>query len=170
MTKTDVRNLLALIAAAYPNFKLPTDQNELLFTIGVWHQALADIPAPLVTQAFVDYQRSPKEFAPNAGQLRHLAIGRARVLPSPAEAWELVLRHIRSTSYVDPRPIDAPEPVVQTVKAMGGIRVLRTSERPEMDRSQFMKTYETYAERALRDVTGADIELASRPLSALEAD
>lgn len=170
MTKTDVRNLLALIAAAYPNFKLPSDPNELLFTIGVWHQPLADIPNDLVVQAFVDYQRTPAEFPPNAGQLRHLAMSRARVLPTSAEAWAIVLHHIRTTSYVDPKPIDAPAPVVETVRAMGGIRVLRQSERPEADRAHFMKMYDTYAERALRDVTGEDIVAAVRPLSALEAD
>lgn len=169
MTKTDVRNLLALIVAAYPNFRLPSDPNELLFTIGVWHQALADIPTELVTQAFIDYQRTPAEFAPNAGQLRHLAMGRACVLPTAAEAWTMVLHHIRTTSYVDARPLDAPPAVVEAVKAMGGMRVLRTSERPDADRSQFMKTYETYRERALRDVTGEDIVAAGRPLSALEA-
>lgn len=169
MTKTDVRNLLALIAAAYPNFRLPSDPNELLFTIGVWHQPLADIPNELVTQAFIDYQRTPAEFPPNAGQLRHLAMSRARVLPTAAEAWTMVLHHIRTTSYVDARPLDAPQPVIDTVKAMGGIRVLRTSERPEADRAQFLRLYDTYAERELRDVTGEDIAAASRSLSALEA-
>ena len=161
MNKPETRKILALVKAAYPNFKVPDSDLELDMMVGSWHLTLGDLPYDLVERAMLDYQRSPAEFPPTAGQLRHLAIDRAQVIPNREQAWQMVLDHLKRHSYIDRTPLAAPEPVLQAVKTLGGIGALRRSEEPEMDRAHFFKVYDTYRERALRDVGGDLVALAS---------
>lgn len=154
MTENETRKIMALVAAAYQNFKLPPSPVEMDMMVNSWHLTLGDLPYDLVSLAMLDYQRSPAEFPPTAGQLRHLAIDRAAVVPSREQAWTMVLDHLRRHSYLDNTPLAAPAPVVDAVRALGGLGSLRRSETPEMDRSHFFKVYDSYRERALRDVGG----------------
>lgn len=170
MTRGETARLLALVKAAFPLFRLPDADAELDLMVGVWQAALADLPWPVVERAFVDYHRGREVHPPSAGQLRHLAIDRSRLVPSGEDAYTLVLRHIRATSYVSPAPLEAPRPVLEAVEAMGGIGRLRRSERPEQDRADFLRIYATYADRARRDLHGGALALEQQQLSALEAD
>lgn len=167
MNERETRKIMALAKAAYPNLKLPDNDAELDLMVRSWHLTLGDLPLDLVERAMLDYQRSDAEFPPNAGQLRHLAIDRASVVPSKEQAWQLVQDHIKRHSYIDRTPLQAPEPVLQAVKTLGGISALRKSEEPEMDRAHFFRVYDTYRERALRDVTGDMLMLGEAAAAAL---
>lgn len=159
MNQPETRKILALVKTAYPSFKMPDSEAERQMVVNSWHLTLGDLPYDLVERAMLDYQRSPAEFPPNAGQLRHLAIDRAAMVPNREQAWQMVLDHMRRHSYLDKAPLAAPDPVLQAVRVLGGISALRKSETPEMDRAHFFKAYDTYRERALRDIGGEHIAL-----------
>lgn len=149
MTKNEMSRLIAVLQAQYPHHDVADGEALLLG----WQMALGDVPYEAATEAVVAWLRSGERFFPSAGQLRQLVIDDTGALPSGPDAWAMVLARMKSTYPGHPAPPwDAPECVRQAVKAMGGMDVLRHSEEPGIDRTQFLKIYETYRARATRSL------------------
>lgn len=149
MTTTDISKLLAVIMHTWPNHRVD-DPNV---AIAAWQMVLGDVPYEAASKALTIYMRDGHEFAPNAGLLYQIIIDMTDALPSSADAWDEVQSRIRQTYPGHESPKwDAPLPVRQAARAMGGIHTLRMSETPMADRAHFIKFYEQYRQRAIREV------------------
>ena len=72
---------------------------------------------------------------------------------------------MKDHGYLNPPPFMGPKPVADAVQAIGGFHRLRTSTDPAKDREAFVRAYDTYAQRAARDL---DVVLALETVPALE--
>jgi hypothetical protein len=143
MTKKDIAKLLAIIAAAYPQF----EANDL--KVSVWQEMLGDLNYELVQQAVkICILRS--DFPPSIAAIRKSAADLASPDKlSAAEAWGMVINAIRH--YGSYRSVDAfksmPLEVTETAKLMGWQEMCR-AENVEVIRGQFIKLYESQSKRA----------------------
>jgi len=148
MTKRDIAKILAIIAAAYPQF----EADDL--KVNVWQEMLGDLNYELVQQAVkICILRS--DFPPSIAAIRRAATELTNPDElSAAEAWGMVINAIRH--YGSYRSTDAfssmPPEVVEIAKLMGWQEMCR-AENVEVIRGQFIKLYEIQvkkvAERAV---------------------
>jgi len=148
VNRAEIGRLIHVLQAEYPHHQVADVETLIL----AWTMGLGDLPYHVVAEAAVSWIRSGERFFPSSGQLRQLVIDWTGALPSGSDAWTMVMDRMRSTYPGHPAPSwDVPDPVRQAVKAMGGMDVIRHSEAPGIDRSQYLKIYETYRARAARD-------------------
>lgn len=155
MTRDETGQLLTILRATYHNVRL----DNAAATVDAWFMALSDAPFPVMRQAAQAWIATQQWF-PTPAELRMLAIDQAGLLPPAADAWGLVMGHIRRHPLGV--PFDGPAAIEQAVQAIGGWRELRLSEEQSYDRQAFAKAYETYRQRAARD-------LDMRTLQAIES-
>ncbi len=149
MTPEEISRLIAVIMHTWPNHRI--DDPEV--AIHAWSMVLAEVPYPVASEALAQYMREGHEFAPNAGLLYQIVLDMTDALPNAGDAWTLVQIRIGQTYPGHPAPDwDAPWPVRQATKAMGGVHVLRMSENPMADRAHFIRLYGEYRKRAAREV------------------
>ena len=148
MLREEAAKLLMMMQGAYPNYK-PLDKTV---TVNTWHLALSDISFDLAQQAFLAYLRSDTSgFAPAPGQL--IALVQSLHTPkqmNELEAWTLVEKAIRNSSYNSESEFSKLPPLVQ--KAVGSPGQLRSWAMDEeyngqVASSNFMRTYRTEAKR-----------------------
>lgn len=133
---SDVLEVLAVLASAYPNFKL-TDQ-----TIAIYRRLLADLPVDLLQAATLTCATECK-FFPTIAEIRQAAAQltkQASDVPSPSEAWEEVLHAIRDYGYY--RTPEWKHEIVGKVAMRFGWRDLCLSENIIADRARFLQAYE----------------------------
>lgn len=147
MTRDEAGRLLTILRATYHNVKL----DNLPATVDAWHLALVDAPFALISEAARAWIGTEKWF-PTPAELRMLAIEQVGALPTGTEAWALVLAHMRSSGAIGGAPFAGPPEVTQAVQAIGGWRVLRSSEEPGRDRTAFLRAYEVYRLRTAREL------------------
>lgn len=146
--------LIDMLQAEYPAHRID-DMDSLLFS---WSMQMGDVPFEAGAMAAAAWIRSGERFFPTSGQLFQLVATESGTVPSLADAWEMAMARMKDTYPGFPAPPwEAPEPVRQAVKTMGGINVLRMSENIAIERAQFGKLYEVYRQRAVRsaDLSGA---------------
>ena len=149
MTLNEISKLQAVIMVTWPNHRVDNPEAA----INAWEMVLGEVPYPIVSQALTQYIREGHDFAPNAGQLYQIVLDMTDALPDAGDAWTLVQLRIRQTYPGHEAPEwDAPFPVRQATRAMGGVHVLRMSENPMADRAHFIKIYNQYRTRAAREV------------------
>lgn len=148
MLREEAAKLLMMMQGSYPNYK-PLDKTV---TVNTWHLALSDIPFDLAQQAFLAYLRTDTSgFAPAPGQL--IALVQSLHTPkqmNELEAWTLVEKAIRNSSYNSELEFSKLPPLVQ--KAVGSPGQLRSWAMDEeyngqVASSNFMRTYRTEAKR-----------------------
>ena len=148
MLREEAAKLLMMMQGAYPNYK-PLDKTV---TVNTWHLALSDISFDFAQQAFLAYLRSDTSgFAPAPGQL--IALVQSLHTPkqmNELEAWTLVEKAIRNSSYNSESEFSKLPPLVQ--KAVGSPGQLRSWAMDEeyngqVASSNFMRTYRTEAKR-----------------------
>lgn len=148
MTREQVQDLLAMVQATYPNYNPPSKTAA----VNAWHMALEEYDADEVAMAFKAYMKTNASgFAPAPGQL----IDKIHTIKQPPElnemeAWALVSKAIRNSTYNSIEEYDKLPPIVQ--KAVGLPDQLRTwamdehySE--EVVMTQFQKCYKTEVKR-----------------------
>lgn len=146
MTKTETAKILAIIAAAYPNFKLTEA------TAQVWHTLLSDLDYHEVETA-VQVIVSTHTFPPSIAEVRK-AVAQLRhpEAMSPAEAWELAAKAIRDFGYY--RKAEAlrwlPPLVARAVEAIGW-EELCLSDSLSVLRAQFERIYAGLLDRETRE-------------------
>jgi len=116
MTREEVKELLVMIRALYPNFNLKPE--ELTGTINAWHMMLEEYPADAVGAALKIYAKTNNTgFAPSVSQLiGAIYAPRENNELSEGEAWALVKDAIRKGAYDSQEMYDAlPETVQRAV-------------------------------------------------------
>lgn len=156
---TPTEQEIIILAAAYPNAKIPGD------TITVYVADLADLPDDVLHAACIECRASCKWF-PTIAEIR-TAAARIQVdalqLPPALEAWGTMWKEINGSKYHpdlaangDPTRPAFSNPITARIVDSMGLRYLYTSENGMSDRSQFIKAYEEYERRGVK-------ELASPP-------
>ena len=149
MTEKEVRQLLAMTQAVYPNYNPPSREAA----VNAWLMCLSEYDNNVVMAAFKAYMTTNTSgFAPAPGQLIEIL----QTLTQPSElneleAWSLVRKALSDSSYNSVERFQELPPIVQ--KAVGTPQQLKIwacdSEFNEnVVSSNFIKTYRTEVKRA----------------------
>ena len=149
MTETEVRKLLAMTQAVYPNYNPPSREAA----VNAWLMCLSEYDNNVVMAAFKAYMTTNTSgFAPAPGQLIEIL----QTLTQPSElneleAWSIVRKALRNCGYNSEQEFAKLPTVVQ--KAVGTPQQLKIwacdSEFNEnVVSSNFIKTYRTEVKRA----------------------
>ena len=149
MTEKEVRQLLAMTQAVYPNYNPPSREAA----VNAWLMCLSEYDNNVVMAAFKAYMTTNTSgFAPVPGQLVEIL----QTLTQPSElneleAWSLVRKALSDSSYNSVERFQELPPIVQ--KAVGTPQQLKIwacdSEFNEnVVSSNFIKTYKTEVKRA----------------------
>ena len=149
MTEKEVRQLLAMTQAVYPNYNPPSREAA----VNAWLMCLSEYDNNVVMAAFKAYMTTNTSgFAPVPGQLVEIL----QTLTQPSElneleAWSLVRKALSDSSYNSVERFQELPPIVQ--KAVGTPQQLKIwacdSEFNEnVVSSNFIKTYRTEVKRA----------------------
>ena len=150
MTETEVRKLLAMTQAIYPNYNPPSREAA----VNAWLMCLSEYDNNIVMTAFKAYMTTDTSgFAPSIGQL----LDKLHTIQSPQElnemeAWLLVSKALRNGTYGAVEEFNKLPPLVQ--KAVGSPDNLRNWAQTDSEsienvvQSNFMRTYRTVVNRA----------------------
>jgi len=151
MTRDETKELLMMIQAVYPNFKVSPDQ--MTPTINSWHLMLEEYPAAAVKGAFKTYVKTNSSgFAPAVAQI----IGAMYAVKTndrlnEAEAWALVKRAIQDGCYhAQERFDELPENVQKAVGSANMIKQWAMAESDDVNTvvmSNFQRAYRTVISR-----------------------
>lgn len=149
MTEKEVRQLLAMTQAVYPNYNPPSREAA----VNAWLMCLSEYDNNVVMAAFKAYMTTNTSgFAPVPGQLVEIL----QTLTQPSElneleAWSLVRKALSDSSYNSVERFQELPPIVQ--KTVGTPQQLRiwasdTEFNENVVSSNFIKTYKTEVKRA----------------------
>lgn len=136
----NIQPVLKQLFEAYPNNRV-TDG-----TVAMYLRLLQDIPAHEL-QTVVDQSVATCKFLPTVAELRDTwhALTRTLGTQSAAEAWGDVQRQIRAVGYIG-KPEFENEITAWVVRSIGWLE-LCASDKPAVDRAQFMRMYDQHVER-----------------------
>lgn len=149
MTETEVRQLLAMTQAVYPNYNPPSREAA----VNAWLMCLSEYDNNVVTAAFKAYMTTDTSgFAPSIGQL----LDKLHLIQDPQElnemeAWMLVSKALRNGYYGAVEEFNKLPPLVQ--KAVGSPDNLRnwsqtdTNSIENVVQSNFMRSYRSVVNR-----------------------
>jgi len=147
-TEEQTAVLVAMIGAAYPNFKATE------MTFDVYYQTLKDLDYDLLEAATLHAIAQPgRAFAPSVGEIRGAVsdiMQHSSHMPSSFEAWNEFLQQARAVGHMGKPQFSHPL-VAKTVQVMGW-KELCLSENQVADRARFVQAYEQLADRASRDM------------------
>lgn len=148
MTREETKKIIRIMCDSYPNYK-PMDLSE---TVDVWTMMLEEYTYEQISIALKAYVLSDTSgFAPSVGQL----VAKVQTITQPQElnemeAWALVSRAIRNSSYNSESEYAKLPPIVQNAVGMPSqLRQWAIDENynEEVVMSQFMRTYRTEVAR-----------------------
>ena len=149
MTETEVRQLLAMTQAVYPNYNPPSREAA----VNAWLMCLSEYDNNVVMAAFKAYITTDTSgFAPSIGQL----LDKLHAIQNPQElnemeAWSLVSKALRNGYYGAVEEFNNLPPLVQ--KAVGSPDNLRnwsqtdTNSIENVVQSNFMRSYRLVVNR-----------------------
>ena len=149
MTEKEVRQLLAMTQAVYPNYNPPSREAA----VNAWLMCLSEYDNNVVVAAFKAYITTDTSgFAPNIGQL----LDKLHAIQNPQElnemeAWSLVSKALRNGYYGAVEEFNNLPPLVQ--KAVGSPDNLRnwsqtdTNSIENVVQSNFMRSYRLVVNR-----------------------
>ena len=148
MTKGEVAKLLAVLAASYPKFEVDD------LKVQIWYEMLGDLDYSVASLA-VKKLIMQNTFPPTIADVRKRA---AEIMTPPedqinaSEAWGEVMRAIRHYGYYqEAEALASMSPRAAKVARLMGWQEICHSERPDVVRGQFLKMYETVANREKQD-------------------
>ena len=143
MTKQEVVKLFALISTAYPRsdaFRRATPD-----AVEMWAMCLEDIPFEVVQKAFVAHSVN-SEFPPSIAEIRRYALaGIADNRDTAEEAWALVLKALKNSTYNSVEEFDKLPDICK--RCVGSAQVLKSWAVSEDEstvsvaRAQFLNAY-----------------------------
>ena len=145
MTREETKELLMMIQAIYPHFKVGKD--EMTATINAWNLMLEEYPAPSVNAALQIYVKTNATgFAPSVSQLIGCIYApHENEQLSEGEAWALVKRAIQDGCYhAKERFEELPEVVKRAVGSANMIQQWAMCDSDEVNTvvmSNFQRTY-----------------------------
>lgn len=149
MTETEVRKLLAMAQAVYPNYNPPSREAA----VNAWLMCLSEYDNNVVMAAFKAYITTDTSgFAPSIGQL----LDKLHAIQNPQElnemeAWSLVSKALRNGYYGAVEEFNNLPPLVQ--KAVGSPDNLRNWSQTDSEsienvvQSNFMRSYRLVVNR-----------------------
>lgn len=147
-TQEEIAQIVAVISAAYPNFKVSPQ------TVEVYFQTLQDIPGDELKAATMQsISEAGRSFAPSIGEIRGAVLDiRKRIanVPSSYQAWQEVQKQIRDNGGDFGYPVWSNQIVEVAVNALGW-RNLRMSEDQTADRARFLQAYDQLCERNAKE-------------------
>lgn len=149
MTEKEVRQLLAMTQAVYPNYNPPSREAA----VNAWLMCLSEYDNNVVMAAFKAYMTTNTSgFAPAPGQLIEIL----QTLTQPSElneleAWSLVRQALKNCNYNSEQEFAKLPTIIQ--KTVGTPQQLRiwasdTEFNENVASSNFIKTYRTEVKRA----------------------
>lgn len=148
MTREETIQLLMVIQASYPQFKIPNKE----VTVNMWSTMLSEYPYDRVMVALKSFIVTDSTgFAPSIGQIiNKMQMFEQTDEMSEIEAWSLVNKAIRNSSYHSQEEFDKLPPKIQ--KVLGSASQLRSWAIEEdlnksVVSSQFMRSYREIAKR-----------------------
>lgn len=149
MKKTDVIKLLGMLAAAYPNMK---EVDEVM--VDIWYECLKDIDIKVGIAAIKkNILESP--FPPTIADIRKQV---SEVTTSEkdrldgAEGWGEVIKAIREYGYYrEKEALESMSPVTAKVVKYMGWQEICHGDKIDVVRGQFLRMYDTVAERERQD-------------------
>jgi hypothetical protein len=153
MTREDIKNIMAFIGMAFPNYK-PTLQGEIN-TVDVLYNLLGDLDLDMLKMAVQACCAEPgRAFAPSAGEIRGMVANlyaQANGVPSAGEAWAAIIDSFRRTSFDQPKLLENPT-VKESIRQMGGLNSIGMSENIMAERAHFLKIYSALFDREISTV------------------
>lgn len=148
MTRNETAKVLAIIAAAYPRFKVDTEG----ITLSVWHEMLGDLDYRLV-QIAVQKLIYESPYPPTIADVRRQVVEIMEKDKTDATiAWGEVKKAMSMYGLYKEKEALASmsERTAKVVRAIG-FREICMCENPGVVRGQFMKMYETFAAREKKE-------------------
>lgn len=135
MTKTEIRNLIALTTANFPGMQ----EKDMRPTAVLWEKMLADIPYKSAEKAIVKIIATAKYF-PTVAEIRETVDKfNPNSLPEPDEAWAEVMQQISSAGCYG-KPRWSHQAVQDAVRAIGWNNIC-LSTNIGVERKHFMDIY-----------------------------
>lgn len=144
MNRSEATRILAVLRTVYSQQDADPDLDM------VWAMVLDDVPYEAAMAAVTLYLKSDKPFFPKPGEIRSLLIEQLMHLPSPEEAWAEVMRAIREHGSYR-APAFSCHAIHEAVSSIGW-REICMSEKIEIERAHFYRTYQAYRDRAVKHV------------------
>ena len=145
MTREETKELLMMIQAVYPNFRV--EPSQMGATINAWHMMLEEYSAESVGAALKIYTKTNNTgFAPSVSQLiGDMYAPTKNEQMTEGEAWHMVKKAIGDSGYHAQEHFDNFPPIIQ--KAVGSPTMLRQWGMTDSDEvntvimSNFQRTY-----------------------------
>jgi len=152
MTKEQCEDILVMLKACYPNFKLELNSKESRY----WVASLIDLE---FEKAFIAAQQLTKtsKWAPSIAEIR--AVYTELLLPDlvdAEQAWGIVVQAINKHGGIystDAAMNELPRQVQEAVKWIGGIKAISQAEKPDVLRGQFIRTMEAVNKRVTKELS-----------------
>lgn len=115
----------------------------------VWNMVLDDVPFEPAKVALAQWIKT-KDWPPDpATDIRGRVLQETSGLPTPSEAWLMVLHRMKSTYHGQPAPDwDVPREVRAALDDIGGMYLLRQVEKADDARKRYERAYADRLDRA----------------------
>lgn len=151
MTKEQCDDILVMLKACYPNFKLELNSKESKF----WVASLIDLD---FEKAFIAAQQLTKtsKWPPSIAEIREAYA--SLLLPDlvdAEQAWGIVVQAINKHGGIystDAAMNELPRQVQEAVKWIGGIKAISQADKPDVLRGQFTKAMDAVNKRITKEL------------------
>lgn len=148
MNKQEFARLAMVIKTAYPKDNLiPTKE-----AMSIWYQMLSDIPYNIAEVALQKWISTSK-WAPTIADIREYSSGVSTGTELTwGEAWHEVTTAISKYGYMnEDKAMQSLSPLARKTAQTIGYQILCTSENIAVERANFRKCFETFAQREKED-------------------
>lgn len=149
MTHQEAVKIIGLIGITYPDREIPEE------TVALWTQFILDLPYLPSQKGVMNFLGNRQsDFLPSIGSVRQAIIQSlpGKELLSAGEAWAEVMAKIVSVGIYGGTPTWSCEAVKRAAMSIGW-RNLCLSENMATDRAHFMRIYEDFREREMRQMS-----------------
>lgn len=152
MTKEQCEDILVMLKACYPNFKLALNSKESKY----WVANLIDLE---FEKTFIAAQQLTKtlKWAPSIAEIR--AAYTELLLPDlvdAEQAWGMVVQAINKHGGIystDAAMNELPRQVQEAVKWIGGIKAISQADKPDVLRGQFTRAMDAVNKRVTKELS-----------------
>lgn len=160
MTRDEVKKIIMVITASFPNWK----PNDISFTVDTWHMMLSDYSYAEIARSLKVYITTDRSgFAPSIGQLIS-NVGMVEKLTeiNELEAWDMVSKALRDSTYhAEERFAALPELVQKCVGSPSQLRSWGQTDLKSVEtviQSNFLRTFREMKDRQ-RTINALPVEM-----------
>ena len=115
MTKREIAELMTIMQANYPDSFRGMSDSVVGAKIALWHDVFKDYPKEVVQAAAKSFMvTDTKGFMPNVGQImEHIQRMKRREEMTPAEAWAIVSKALKNSTYGAEEEFESLPPDIQ---------------------------------------------------------